>query len=53
MLPVIDVLCPDHKKAIIFVFNAEACRDMFSSAQPRNLNPMELSELSGGTFART
>ena len=54
MLSVIGVLCPNLKKAIILVFNAEACPDMlFSRAQSRNLNPMELSELSPSTVAST
>ena len=54
MLSVIGVVCPNHKNAIILVFNAEACLDMlFSRAQSRNLNPMELPELSGGTVAST
>ena len=54
MLSVIGVSCPNHKKAIILGFNAkpvQTCR--FPRAQTRNLNPMELSELSRGTVAGT
>ena len=43
-----------HRNALVLVFNAAACLDMlFSRAQSRNLNPMELPELSGGTVAST